>query len=110
MFLYGNGHDLDHDIGTRWMALAAAHGNESAQAYMVVLADSKHAAQEDRKMLADYNNRLGAGGSVSAQRLIAELYDSGRFVPRNPTEAKRWFVLAARQGDAQSATRLKSFE
>lgn len=110
MFLYGNGHDLDHDIGTRWMALAAAHGHELAQGYMVVLADSRHAAQEDRKMLQGYANRLGALGSAQAKRLIAELFDGGRFVPRNPGEAKRWFVLAAHAGDSAAAERLRKFD
>jgi TPR repeat protein len=110
MFLYGNGHDLDHDIGTRWMALAAAHGHELAQGYMVVLADSRHAIQEDRKMLQGYANRLGALGSTQVKRLIAELFDSGRFVPRNPGEAKRWFVLAAHAGDTAAADRLRKFD
>ena len=110
MFLYGNGHEMDHYIGTRWMALAAAHGSETAQAYMVVLTDSPHAAQEDRKMLAGYSNGLGASGSVQAQRLIAELFDSGRFAARNLEQARRWFVLAARQGDTEAAARLQALK
>jgi TPR repeat protein len=44
-------------------------------------------------------------GSVEAQFELAQAYDHGRDVPKDKTEAVRWYRLAARQGDtfAQNA-------
>jgi TPR repeat protein len=39
-------------------------------------------------------------GNVEAQFAIAEAYDRGRDVPKDKTEAVRWYRLAALQGDA----------
>jgi len=44
-------------------------------------------------------------GNVEAQFALAQAYDRGRDVPKNKTEAIRWYQLAATQGDtfAQNA-------
>ena len=110
MFLYGQGAALDLDIGTRWMALAAAHGSELAKAHMIVLADSKWAIAEDRKRLQTYSNVLGAVGRAATQRLIGDLLSNGVLVPPNRPEARRWYLLAARHGDGLAASRAKELE
>jgi TPR repeat protein len=40
------------------------------------------------------------GGNVEAQFALAQAYDRGRDVPKDKTEAVRWYRLAATQGDA----------
>ena len=110
MFLFGQGAALDRDIGTRWMALAAAHGNELAKAYMIVLANTKWAIAEDRKQLQSYSNVLGATGSAATQKLIGDLLSNGILIPVNLPEARRWYLLAARQGDLASAARAQALQ
>lgn len=39
-------------------------------------------------------------GNVEAQFALAQAYDRGRDVPKDKTEAVRWYRLAATQGDA----------
>jgi TPR repeat protein len=39
-------------------------------------------------------------GNVEAQFALAQAYDRGRDVPKDKTEAVRWYRLAAMQGDA----------
>jgi TPR repeat protein len=41
-------------------------------------------------------------GDVAAQRQLAWMYDTGNSVPKNPTEAMKWYRKAAEQGDAEA--------
>ena len=43
---------------------------------------------------------LAEGGNASAQVLLGGLFDRGHGVEMNPSEAARWYGLAASQGDA----------
>lgn len=45
-------------------------------------------------------------GSAKAQSYLGSMYESGRGVERNYTEAIRWFLMAAEQSDAYSQSHL----
>jgi len=46
--------------------------------------------------------RQAEKGNFEAQFALAQAYDRGRDVPKDKTEAVRWYQLAAKQGDAFS--------
>jgi len=48
------------------------------------------------------------GGNVLAQFKVASAYDSGVGLPRNANEALKWYLLAARNGNAESQNSLGS--
>ena len=110
MFLYGQGTPQDRDIGTRWMALSAAHGHEIAKAHMIVLANTQSAIAEDQRQLQTYSNVLGATARSSTKKLLGDLFSNGVLVPPNLSEARRWYLLAARHGDADAAARARALE
>ncbi len=57
------------------------------------------AALKELRQLAD-------NGDAKAQALLGEIYDSGKGVPQNHTEAASWYRKAAEQGNAGAQTAL----
>jgi len=57
------------------------------------------------KKLTDVEKNLRAAekGNPKAQLKIGLCYIQGNDVPKNPSEAARWFRLAAKQGNAEAA-------
>ena len=49
---------------------------------------------------------LAEGGDARAQSYVGHMYESGRGVERNHSEALRWFLMAAEQGDSYSQAQL----
>lgn len=49
---------------------------------------------------------LADNGDAKAQALLGEIYDSGKGVPQNHTEAASWYRKAAEQGNAAAQTAL----
>ncbi len=107
MYLYGTGVQSNRGTAQFWLALAAAHGNESAKAHVLVFSGAGDATPDAKHYAPIYFNDLAAGGSAAAQFMLGELYISGVIVPPNREEARRWFDLASRQGDARAAERLR---
>ncbi len=65
------------------------------------LDDAKAALERSDDAVAfDLLKPLGDAGDADAQFALGTLFDLGRFVRKNPTEASRWYRLAATQGHA----------
>ena len=49
---------------------------------------------------------LAEQGDANAQFMLGSMYDEGKGVPENDTEAVKWYLLAAEQGVAQAQLNL----
>ena len=45
-------------------------------------------------------------GNADAQLILGYMYDTGRGIPQNDTEAVRWYRMAAEQGNATAQLKL----
>jgi TPR repeat protein len=54
----------------------------------------------------DYCKQAAQAGDIDAQMTVADIYFSGGPVTADRTEARRWYEMAANQGNAQAARRL----
>jgi TPR repeat protein len=74
--------------------------------YAVILANSVAHAQ----LISEFDQLLAraTAGDAKAQWEVATAYDSGRGVPRDGAEAKRWYRMAADSGLAEAQNSLGS--
>lgn len=64
---------------------------------VVVFLTEISAAKAD--MVFDFQMKLAKKGNAEAQFKVGEMYEAGRGVEKNMTEAKRWINMAAAQGN-----------
>ncbi len=79
-YLNGRGVPLDVIEGMRWYRMAAERGNVEVLEFLRTTAAGP------------------VHGNIDAQVALGELYFSGRGVLRDPTEAVRWYRMAAQEG------------
>ncbi|MCB1916856.1 MAG: sel1 repeat family protein [Rhodocyclaceae bacterium] len=100
----------DREEGRRYLAMAAAHGDREAAAYLANGADAKGPlAEADLALAAGQSQRaaeiLAAAaldGDVRAQTRLAWCYEAGRGVARDLSMAAQWFERAAQGGDPEA--------
>ena len=83
---YFNGQGVPPDMteGVRWYRMAAEQGNPEVLEFLRTIATAPGA------------------GNTDAQVALGEMHFSGRGVLWDPTEAVRWYRMAARESDIQA--------
>jgi len=106
LYMQGRQVPQDHQEGLRWFNEAAKQNHSSAKIYLQLWENNL-----DEKALTD---TIGvtwlreAARSLDAEVLyrLGFLYESGRGVEQNPGEAKKWYQLAAAQGQSEAQRRI----
>lgn len=113
--LYSSGGLLDKDVEKArfYLTLAAQHGDKDAIALLMQLTDNSRvlsplqqadlmSAAGQHAQAAEVYAALALQNDADAQTRLAWMYEAGRGVPQDLTEAARRFELAALAGHAQA--------
>ncbi|MCB9942525.1 MAG: SEL1-like repeat protein [Geminicoccaceae bacterium] len=110
---YRSGDGLSRDIpnAARWFGRAAEKGDEPARFELATLALSERSGSEEEAIAA--LEASANSGYLPAQIELAERYDKGDALPRDPGAARRWYSIVAatleqeaRNGDQGARNRL----
>jgi len=101
---------VDREEGRRYLAMAAANGDDEAAAYLAEggagsgpLAQADLAlAAGDAEEAARILTRAAEAGDIRAQTRLAWCFEAGRGVERDLARAASWFGRAADGGDAEA--------
>ena len=110
--LYERGQGMTADLAQArlWSERAAGAGNVRAMHDVgVYYAQGEGGAQSDAAAFRWFQ-QAAAFNVADSQFNLGVLYESGRGVAADNGEALYWFTLAARQGDAAAATRVRELE
>ncbi|MEZ5824723.1 MAG: tetratricopeptide repeat protein [Geminicoccaceae bacterium] len=93
IYAEGNGFERDVAEAGRWFAAAAEAGDEPSryELAMLVLQEGSGSEAEAVTALKD----AARNGYLPAQLELADRYRTGRAVPLDPGEARRWYGIAA---------------
>ncbi len=113
--LYSSGGVLAQDLlkARQYLSLAAAHGDKDAAARLATLAQPGRPlnAFEEAEILASNGQheqaavryqRSAEAGNLTAHTRLAWMYEAGRGVPRDLTQAAKLFMTAAQAGHAEA--------
>lgn len=105
LFLTEQSHDTYFRAG-KWIALAAAQGQEDAVKYVekghrVCAATPDVGEEQVNACIID-----ASAGTPSSQFDIGTLFDQGKFLPKDKASAEEWYLKAAVQGFAPATTLL----
>lgn len=91
----------------KWIATLAERGSASAQVLLagLYLRGGDGVTRDDR-LAAYWFEQAALAGNVYAQRMLAQLYATGRGVPQDSRLAADWSEKAARRGDIVAAREL----
>lgn len=107
--MYRNGQGVKKNMQTayQWCCKSADNGNLQAQVAAGIFAYGTFPEiTPDHKKAIYWWSQAANKGYADAQFLLGMAYDSGKAVPKNPVEARRWYELAAKQGNPQAISRL----
>ncbi len=109
MYQDGLGVPADPARAQRLLQHAAKAGDAMAQYNLAnqLLSQDNGA---DAHRAADLYRRAAKQGLVLAQHNLGSLYALGKGVPRDLTEARRWYAMAARNGSQRSAAALAELD
>ena len=128
MYHHGKGVPPYYAKAAKWYRLAAEQGHVDAQYNLAVMYgrgirapgdytgvpegytghpdDIIHSFEDCQEYAAKWFRLAAEQGHVSAQAVLGEMYESGRGVPQDYSEAAKWHHLAAEQGHAVAQSRL----
>jgi localization factor PodJL len=86
-----------------WYERAAAQGNVKAMHNLAVLIASQ--PKGDFKAAANWFTTAAEHGLSDSQFNLAVLYENGMGVKKDPKQAYKWLILAAKSGDKDAAVR-----
>lgn len=87
-----------------WYERAAAQGNVKAMHNLAVLIASR-AGKADYEAAVRWFTTAANFGLADSQYNLAMLYENGMGVEKNPQQAYKWLILAAKSGDKDAAAR-----
>ena len=94
--------------GMLWIWDAAQHGCPEAQFDLgEYYFNYRRRDEEHMKETVNLFHSAAEQGHVQAQRKLGYLYETGRYVTKDNEEAKKWYSLAAQNGDSFANTRLQ---
>ena len=97
---FGGGAERDIDLAKKWYAKAAGQGHAKAKARL------RHLNPPD-KAAVDKFRTDAKSGDADAQFSYGECCERGIHVPRDPDEALRWYLRAAKQGNGDAKSRIR---
>ena len=108
MYNNGDAGETDSETAFRYFKEAADGGNEDAiymlgEMYYKGLGRSK----DDKKAFEYYKKYADLTKDLDAQFMVGYMYSKGEGVKQNNGEAKKWLVLATKQGHEGAKTKLK---
>ena len=128
MYHHGKGVPPYYAKAAKWYRLAAEQGHVDAQYNLAVMYgrgirapgdytgvpdgytghpdDIIHSFEDCQEYAAKWYRLAAEQGHVSAQAVLGEMYEFGRGVPQDYSEAAKWHHLAAEQGHAVAQSRL----
>lgn len=109
---YKKGIGVDKNINQAyvWCKKAALNGHIHAEVALGAFAYGYFPeVATDYKSAIYWWGRAARSGNADAQFLLGMAYDSGKYAVRNVSEAKKWYGLAAQQGQKEAIKRLSAF-
>lgn len=105
--MYERGQGVAKDLGRAqsWYQAAAEKGNVKAMHNLAVRASARHDGKADYVLAAKWYQEAAGYGLADSQFNLGILSEHGLGVPKNLTEAYKWFALAAKNGDGEAAKR-----
>ncbi|MSQ73140.1 MAG: sel1 repeat family protein [Betaproteobacteria bacterium] len=88
---------VDVACAKKWLEPAAERGRVSAMSVLAWLY-AQEPAEESLSRAVQLYEKAAAAGDPAAQSNYGELYETGRGVPRDLPQARRWYRLSADQG------------
>lgn len=88
-----------------WLRLAANNGHVSAQYNLAFILDRTNKKENYQETLYWYKKSAESGDEY-AQLALAEIYETGRLVPKDPYQAKTWYEKAAFSGSDTAILKL----
>lgn len=103
--------DQDYDEAAVWWLEAAKQGHVKARTQLGHLLRGGLGFELEDEQIArrwvEYERSFAEAGDAEAQSNLGRMYEEGRGVDRDESEAERWLRRAAAQGDAEAKLLLK---
>lgn len=124
MYHLGVGTHQNIEKALSWLTLSANNFNSDAQYYMGKLYYNGNAVVQDYAKAFFWIKKSAAGrdednqhpffvsivsGNADAQLLLGKMYAAGLGVEKNEELKKKWFLLAAKQGDPEAQANLAKY-
>jgi TPR repeat protein len=107
----GLGLKQDYQQAKTWYEKAAGQGNADAQFYLGSLyASGKVTPAPDYQQAKTWYEKAAGQGQSGAQVNLGVMYAMGNSVPKDYTEAYKWFSLAGPSGNREAIINLKKLE
>ncbi len=94
LYLLGQGVPRDREQGLAWMRRAAEQGYFPAQSYLRLAGPDFGSVPLRGSILLDWAKARALQWDPQAFYLLGRVFETGRGVQRDPTEARRWFQMA----------------
>ena len=93
----------DFEEAARWVSVAAANGDATAQLYLAYFFYEGKGVAQDHAKTRTWMRKAAEQGNAQAQYSLAQLYSLGKGGPEDKVEALHWLRKSAEQGhsDAQ---------
>ena len=99
----GLGVAVDETESRNWARRAAEGGDARAMHYYAMQLYNGFGGAQNRAAALGWLKRAAEAGRVDSQYNVARLYELGdQGVTKNPVEAFKWYMIAARRGDQQA--------
>ena len=99
----GSGIDADPSESRSWARRAAEGGDPRAMHYYAMQLYQGVGGSQNQAAALGWLKRAAEAGRVDSQFNVARLYETGDTgVAKNPVEAFKWYMIAARRGDQQA--------
>ena len=99
----GSGVEADLKESRNWARRAAEGGDAQAMHYYAMQLYEGTGGAQNRVAALGWLKRAAEAGRVDSQYNVARLYEIGdEGVTKNPVEAFKWYMIAARRGDQQA--------
>jgi TonB family protein len=86
---------------------AALDGDAQARYVLAAIIGSRAKTEEEREAALTLVKVAAEAGEPMAQIALAQKYESGKQIPRDMDEARRWYAKAAEQGNVVAIDRLR---
>jgi TPR repeat protein len=74
---------------------------------LAAIISSRAKTEEEREAALTLVKVAAEAGEPMAQIALAQKYESGKQIPRDMDEARRWYAMAAEQGNVVAIDRLR---
>ncbi len=117
MYATGMGTEQDTATAARWYYSAALTGQPVAENALANLYYTGDGVPKDLKKAFEYYSRAQKHGSIDAAKHLGDMYlngeaydEKGARLPANDAEAVKWYMMAAKRGNAGAQRQIAQLE